>query len=244
MSVEAMILAAGLGTRLQPLTDHTPKALVRVGDKPMLEHVARRLVDAGADHLIINVHHHADQIIDFLSDVDSFGVKVDISEEPEHRLETGGGLKHAQQYFRKEEPFFMHNSDVMTGIDLRALYDAHVESGALATLAMRPLETARYLVFDDDGLCGFSTAGKDDSKGEDQLVRDTAGELVRLDFTGVQVISPRIFDLMSEEGVFSIINVYLRLSREGERIDHFLTDARWIDIGDHDRLEEARQAFA
>lgn len=238
-----MILAAGLGTRLQPLTDHMPKALVRVGDQPMLEHVARRLVDAGADHLIINVHHHAEQIIDFLAEVDSFGVRVDISEEPERRLETGGGLKHAQKYFDRKEPFFMHNADIMTGIDLRALYDAHLESGALATLAMRPHETARYLVFDDDGLCGFSSAGKNDTGGEDRLVREKRGELVRLDFTGIQVISPRIFDLMSEEGVFSIINVYLRLSRDGERIDHFLTDARWIDIGDHDRLEEARRAF-
>jgi N-acetyl-alpha-D-muramate 1-phosphate uridylyltransferase len=241
--MEAMILAAGIGTRLQPLTDHTPKALVKVGSRPMLEHVARRLVEAGVDHLVINVHHHADQIIDFLRAVDSFGIRVDVSEEPEQRLETGGGLKHAGHFFEKDQPFFMHNSDVMTGIDLRALYDAHESSGALATLAMRPLETARYLIFDDDGLCGFSSASKHDSEGSDRLVRETRGELVRLDFTGVQVISPRIFDLMTEDGVFSIINVYLRLAREGERIDHFVTDALWIDIGDHDRLEEARRAF-
>jgi N-acetyl-alpha-D-muramate 1-phosphate uridylyltransferase len=239
-----MILAAGLGTRLQPLTDHTPKALVKVGDRPMLEHVARRLVDAGADHLVINVHHHADQIIDFLDEVDHFGVKVDVSKEPDERLETGGGLKNASHYFRKDAPFFMHNSDVMTDIDLRALYDAHVDSGALATLAMRPLETARYLVFDDEGLCGFSSAGKHDTKGEDRIIRDTSGELVRLDFTGVQVISPRIFDLMFEEGVFSIINTYLRLAKQGEHILPFETSGLWIDIGNRDRLEEARDALA
>src|SRR5690554_6233542 len=145
-----MILAAGLGTRLQPLTDHLPKALVRVADRPMLEHVARRLIDAGADHLIINVHHHADQIIDFVEDAERFGVHLDVSIEEDQRLETGGGLKYAERFFRKDAPFFLHNSDVISQVDLEALYRAHTESDALVTLAVRPLETARYLIFDDD----------------------------------------------------------------------------------------------
>lgn len=238
-----MILAAGLGTRLQPLTDNIPKALVRVGQTPMLEHVARRLIEAGADHLIINVHHHADQVRAFLDEVDDFQVPLDVSVEPDRRLETGGGLKHAAGFFRRDAPFFLHNSDVMTDIDLRALYAAHLDSDAVATLAVRPLETPRYLIFDDTGLCGFSSAGKHDAEGEDRLVRETEGTLRRYDFCGIHAISPRIFDLMTEEGAFSIITTYLRLVRDGERILPFVTDATWIDVGSHERLEEARNRF-
>lgn len=238
--MEAMILAAGLGTRLRPLTNDIPKALVPVGDRPMLEHVARRLIEAGATRLVINVHHHADQIQRFLEERDHFGVEVFVSEEPAQRLETGGGLKHASRFFQKKAPFWMHNADVFTDIDLRALYEAHEASGALATLACRAAETPRYLTFDaEDNLCGYG-----DREGNEHIVRAPACATERLDFCGVQVISPRIFDLMTETGVFSIINTYLRLSSEGERIVPYRVDgATWIDVGNHERLEEARARF-
>ncbi len=238
--MEAMILAAGLGTRLRPLTNDIPKALVPVGDRPMLEHVARRLLDAGATRLVVNVHHHADQIERFLDARGRFGAEVFVSDEPDERLETGGGLKHAARFFEKKAPFWMHNSDVFTDIDLRALYDAHVASGALATLACRAAETPRHLTFDARGdLCGFGLAD-----GSERFVREPEGAAERLDFCGVQVISPRIFELMTETGVFSIINTYLRLSKTGERIMPFRVDgATWIDIGSFERLEEARQRF-
>lgn len=237
--MEAMILAAGLGTRLRPLTNHTPKALVPVGGTPMLAHVARRLVAAGADRLVVNVHAHADQVQAYL-DAHDFGATVCVSEEPEERLETGGGLKHAAGCFRKDGPFWMHNADVFTDLDLEALRDAHVASGALATLAVREATTDRYLVFDGDGvLCGYAYGG------EEKLVREPGPSAQRFDFCGVQVLHPRIFDLMTETGVFSIISVYLRLVQAGERVDCFdVGDARWIDIGTPERLEEARTVFA
>lgn len=239
--MEAMILAAGLGTRLRPLTNEIPKALVPVGDRPMLEHVARRLIDAGCDHLVINVHHHADQVIQFLEEHGHFGIDVDVSIEPDHALETGGGLENAADLFRKKEPFYMHNSDIFTNIDLPKLRQAHIAAGdVLATLAVRDVETNRFLLFDEkEDLCGFG-----DKEGKEHVVREPHGAMTRYDFCGVQIISPRIFDLMTETGVFSIINTYLRLSKQGERIrPHRVDDAYWIDVGNHERLEEARALY-
>lgn len=236
-----MILAAGLGTRLRPLTNEIPKALVPVGDRPMLEHVARRLIDAGCDHLIINVHHHADQVVRFLEDRDHFGIDIDVSIEPDKALETGGGLRNAAHFFRKKEPFFMHNSDVFTTIDLRGLRGAHdAQDDVLATLAVRAEETNRFLLFDEhEDLCGFG-----DSEGKEHVVVEPQGPTTRYDFCGVQIISPRIFDLMTDTGVFSIINTYLRLSKEGEHIrPHRVDGADWIDVGNAERLEQARALY-
>lgn len=239
--MEAMILAAGLGTRLRPLTHEIPKALVPVGDRPMLEHVIRRLIEAGCDHLVINVHHHADQVVQFLEERGQFGIDIDISLEPDKALETGGGLAHAAHSFRKREPFFMHNSDIYTNIDLRDLREAHeANESTLATLAVREVETNRFLLFDEhEDLCGFG-----DSEGKEHVVVEPKGTTIRYDFCGVQIISPRIFDLMTESGAFSIINTYLRLSKEGEHIrPHRVDDAYWIDVGNAERLEEARALF-
>ena len=239
--MEAMILAAGLGTRLRPLTYEIPKALVPVGDRPMLEHVIHRMIDAGCDHLVINVHHHGDQVVRFLEERDNFGIDIDVSMEPDKALETGGGLANAAHFFHKKESFFMHNSDIFTNIDLRELRQAH-EAGedVLATLAVREVETNRFLLFDEnDDLCGFG-----DSEGKERVVVEPKGATTRYDFCGVQVISPRIFDLMTETGVFSIINTYLRLSKEGERIlPHRVDGAYWIDIGNAERLQEARELY-
>lgn len=235
--MEAMILAAGLGTRLRPLTHDIPKALVPVGDQSMLERVARRLIDAGCDRLIINVHHLADQILRCLDEHDNFGVDVAVSVEPDHALETGGGLKNAESLFRKNQPFFVHNSDVFTGINLNELYRTHSDGNALATLAVREAETNRFLVFDEDqNLCGYG-----DRDGDEHITRTPKGRTKRLDFCGVQVISPDIFALTTETGAFSIINTYLRLSKEGHRIQpHRVDGATWIDIGKPESLDEAR----
>lgn len=237
-SLDAMILAAGLGTRLRPLTDRIPKALIDVGGIPILERVARRLVDAGADRLIINVHHLAGQIQGYFYNHAGLGAEVLFSIESEQRLETGGGLKHAAPLLRKDAPFFMHNADVFTDIDLKALYRDHIATGALATLAVRPASTPRYLVQDASGrIIGYGNA----EKGQEWLAVEPDGPTERVDFLGIQVISPRIFDVMTETGVFSIIDVYFRLTRAGETIRAFRADdALWIDIGTPERLEEAR----
>ncbi len=237
-----MILAAGLGTRLRPLTDHVPKALVPVDGVPMLERVARRLIAAGADRLIINIHYMAEQIRAFVEERDGFGVEVLLSEEPERRLETGGGLRNAARHFRKDAPFFMHNADIVTEIDLSALYESHLEAGDLATLSVRRAETPRFLLLDGGGrFCGYGNA----ETGAEHLACDAPEGLQRADFLGVQVISPRIFEEMTEEGVFSIMDVYFRLTRAGARIGSYRDErALWIDIGNHERLEQARRHFA
>jgi NDP-sugar pyrophosphorylase family protein len=231
-----MILAAGLGTRLRPLTDRTPKPLIPVGGVPMLERVARRLIAAGADRLIVNTSHLGEQVEAFLRERDGFGVEWHVSPEPGEPLETGGALVHGQALFRGDAPFFLHNSDVLTDAPLGAMYRAHEQGPAIATLAVMERATARHLLFDDRGLLGRTDA----SKGLDLRVRDAVGEVRKLAFGGIHVISPRIFRLLTERGAFSILDPYLRLAEAGETILPFrVDDYTWIDIGRPEQLEMA-----
>jgi MurNAc alpha-1-phosphate uridylyltransferase len=234
-----MLLAAGLGTRLRPLTDHTPKALIEVGGTTMLEHVARRLIDAGADRLIINTHHLSERIERYVATHGGWGVEVKISTEVEAPLETGGGLLHAAPLFRKDRPFFLHNTDILTDLPLRDMYDEHHRSGALATVAVMERSTSRYLLFDDDGLLGRT----DERKDLEIRARPTVGEERKLAFGGVHVISPGIFSHLTENGAFSILDPYLRLAGEGFRILPYRIDRyQWTDIGKPEQLEQARSA--
>ncbi len=236
-----MILAAGLGTRLGPLTERTPKALIEVGGRPMLEWVAVRLIESGVDRLVINVHHHADQICSFVENMGGFGVEVLLSLEESEPLGTGGGLATAASHLRRAEPFFIHNSDIITGIDLAALYRAHqAETEALVTLAVGGRESPRYLVFDDDGLCGWGN----DRTGVLNLARDLVGKPENLPFSGVHLADPSLLDQITETGVFSIITTYMRLAKEGLRIAPFdVGNALWLEIGTQERLARA-QAWA
>jgi mannose-1-phosphate guanylyltransferase len=237
--MKAMILAAGLGTRLRPLTDHRPKALVEVGGRTLLEIALSRLSSFGIREVIVNVHHFADMIVDYLKANAGFGMRVEISRE-EVLLDTGGGLKKAADFFLRnsssEEPFILHNVDVISTIDLRRMTQFHAENRALATLAVQQRETTRYLLFDEQlQLCGRKT-GPD---GESELVRPSQ-QAKALAFSGIHVISPRLFSLMTEEGVFSIIEPYLRLAARGEKILAFRSDEyQWRDLG---RLDDIRQA--
>lgn len=243
LAVDAMILAAGLGTRLRPLTDTIPKALIEVGGVPMLERVARRLVAAGADRLIVNLHHHADRVERFLAEAD-LGAEVAISREPERPLGTGGGLARAAPLFRGGRSFLLHNVDVVSDLDLEALHAAHRAGEAMATLAVSRRETSRRLLFDATGLLGWENA----ETGESKEVRDPAGPIERWPFAGVHAIAPRIFDWMPATGAaviepFSIVEVYLRASSEGERIVPWdAGEATWMEVGDPERLERARRA--
>jgi NDP-sugar pyrophosphorylase family protein len=233
-----MILAAGLGTRLRPLTDHTPKALIPVGGIPILERVATRLVEAGADRLIINLHHLGDRIRSFVRERDGFGVEVLFSEEAGAALETGGGLLHASHFFRRDRPFFLHNADILTDVPLRSLYESHESSRALATLAVMERRSSRHLLFDGAGLMGRVDYGK-----ELRLeVRTPSGEVEELGFAGIHVISPELLDRITERGGFSILDTYLRLAGEGVSILPFRVDSsRWIDIGRPDQLAAAER---
>lgn len=233
-----MILAAGLGTRLAPLTDTTPKALVAVDGTPMLERIARRLIAAGVDRLIVNVHHHADQIRGFIEERAGFGIDVRISDEPDAPLETGGGLLHARSHFRGDAPFFVHNVDVISDMALDGLYAAHDPQTTVATLAVSDRPTSRRLMFDDRGLSGRVDLRTDHV----EAAREPVGESRALAFAGVHVISPGFFDLVTERGAFSILEPYLRLAAAGHMIRPYETgEALWLEVGDPNRLERARR---
>lgn len=234
--MDAMLLAAGLGVRLRPLTDRTPKALLPVAGIPILERVAQRLIDAGADRLIINLHHLGDQIRSFVRGRDDFGVEVLFSAEPDGPLETGGAVRRASSLLRTDQPFFLHNTDILSDIPLRKMYDEHVASSALATLAVMERPTSRRLLFDDAGLLGREDTGK----GIHLEVRPASGEVRPLAFGGIHVISPSFLAALEEDGIFSILDPYLRLAGEGAQIVPFRIDEnRWIDIGKPETLAEA-----
>jgi len=240
--MKAMILAAGLGTRLRPLTDDRPKALVEVAGRTLLEITLTRLRIFGVREVIINAHHQADMILDYLKINNDFGMRVEVSRE-EGLLDTGGGLKKAAWYFLEadsnpEEPFILHNVDVLSTIDLGRMVRWHAERGALATLAVQDRETSRYLLFDEQGqLCG-RRAGLN---GDVELVRP-ALEVQALAFSGIHVISPRLFAKMHEEGVFSIISAYLRLVGGGEKVFAFRADEYyWRDLGRPENVLEAAE---
>jgi NDP-sugar pyrophosphorylase family protein len=233
-----MILAAGLGTRLRPLTYEVPKALVEVAGVPVLDRVAERVLEAGADRIIVNVSPHADQIRDHIGQRNGWGADVRISEEADGPLETGGGLLAAALHFRGDRPILIHNADILTDLDLGDLLRAH-DRRNLATLAVRPASSDRYLVFDDDGLLGFAF------QGTEHRAREPEGLVRRLDFLGVQVVEPRLLTLMEETGKFSIFTPYMRLVRAGQRVAAHETDPdRWTDVGTHDELSRAHEAWA
>ncbi len=238
--MKAMILAAGLGTRLRPLTDHRPKALVEIAGRTLLEITLSRLLAFGIREVIINVHHFADAILDYLKTNDNFGMRIEVSRE-NVLLDTGGGLKKAAYFFledsnRLSEPFILHNVDVISTIDLRRMVQFHTENQALATLAVQDRETARYLLFDEQlKLCGRRRGQ------ETELVRSSK-QVQALAFSGISVISPRLFAMMIEEGVFSIITSYLRLAAQGENILAFRADEYyWRDLGRPDDVVRAAQ---
>jgi NDP-sugar pyrophosphorylase family protein len=239
--MRAMILTAGLGTRLRPLTDDRPKALVEVAGRTLLEITLRRLASYGIREVIVNVHHFADMVVDCLKKNNSFGMRIEISRE-EVLLDTGGGLKKAAWFFLEEghadEPFLLHNVDVLSTIDFRRMAEFHKQNQALATLAVQDRKTSRYLLFDEQNqLCG-RRAGRDQ---EPEIVR-LSKQTQALAFSGVHVISPRLLPLMAEDGVFSIINSYLRLARQGEKILAFRADEfYWRDLGRPENVAQANQ---
>jgi N-acetyl-alpha-D-muramate 1-phosphate uridylyltransferase len=238
--MDAMILAAGLGTRLGEMGRHTPKALIDVAGQSALERVARRLVAAGADRIIINVHHHAELVVQHVRERHGFGVEVLFSREEDMPLETGGGLLRAAPLFRRDAPFFLYNVDILCTADLASFYAAHIGSGALATLAVSSRESTRLLLFDALGLCGRIN----ERTAERTEVRVPGPATETFAFAGFHVISPEFLDTITERGAFSIMDVYLRLAAEGHRIGHYdVTGAQWLEIGSPERLEAARRAL-
>ena len=238
--MKAMILAAGLGTRLRPLTNDRPKALVEVAGRTLLEITIARLREFGVREVIVNVHHFAGLVTEYLREKNNFGLRIEISEE-DTLLDTGGGLKKAAWFFLEgasSAPFILHNVDVISTIDLRRMLDFHAQTQALATLAVQQRESSRYLLFDEQGrLCGR------------RLVQEQKTELVRpspqfdeVAFSGIHVISPRLLTMMTEEGVFSIVQSYLRLAGQGENIVAYRADGDyWRDLGKPESVARAAE---
>jgi NDP-sugar pyrophosphorylase family protein len=241
--MKAMVFAAGLGTRLRPLTNDRPKALVTAGGRTLLEMALARLRAFGVDEAIVNVHHCADQIESFLAAKGNFGMRIEVSRE-EVLLDTGGGLKKAAWFFLEsdepgDEPFIVHNVDVLSAIDLARMVEFHRRHNALATLAVQRRATSRPLLFDDKGqLRGRGGPSK-------STPETSAPALQQLAFAGIHVVSPRIFAKLEEEGAFSIVDAYARLAAEGETILGFRADgAYWRDLGRPEQILEAEVDLA
>jgi mannose-1-phosphate guanylyltransferase len=248
--MKAMILAAGLGTRLRPLTNDRPKALVEINGKTLLQITIERLAKSGVREIIVNVHHFADMVAAYLKSRNNFGLRIEISREDDLLLDTGGGLKEAAWFLLEDprqlnEPFLLHNVDVVSNIDFSQMLKAHQEKAALATLAVQSRESSRQLLFNDVLQLVGRRIGD-----QDTLLPGASPSATRhlprpLAFSGVHVLSPRLLSLLTESTpVFSIIDSYLRLASEGQRILAFRHDhSYWRDLGRPSDLAQAASDF-
>lgn len=238
--MKAMIFAAGLGTRLKPLTDSLPKALIPIGGKPLLEHVILKLKAFGFDEIIVNVHHFPEQIIDFLKANHNFGIRIEVSDERDALLDTGGGIRKAAWFFDDGKPFLIHNVDILSNLDLNILYNQHLKSDSLATLVVSQRDTFRYLLFDENlRLSGWINQKTGETKPAGFLKSDTN---IKLAFAGIQVLSQTVFELMNNlDRKFSIMDFYLSNARS-QQINGFVpTNFKMLDVGKLNVLDEAEK---
>ena len=238
--MKAMIFAAGLGTRLQNETADKPKALVEIGKKTLLERAIEKLKAEGIDEIVVNVHHFADLVIDFIHNHD-WGIPVHISDERDKLLETGGGLKKAAHFFSDDSPILIYNVDILSNLDLQVLKEEHLKSKALATLVVRSRKTQRYFKFDKErNLAGWINK----KTGETKISRsDNFGMATEMAFSGIHIIQPELLKLMPTEDRFSIVKVYLELAKTREIKGYFDTSDIWMDVGKPVQLVEARERF-
>ena len=233
---QVMIFAAGLGTRLKPLTDTMPKALVRVGGQPLLWHVIMKLKAAGYERMVVNVHHFADQIIDYLESNGNFGVDIRISDERDGLLETGGGIKKALPLFDPESPILIHNVDILSNLDFNTLpTDAPL-------LVVSPRQTKRYLLFDETlRLQGWTNIETGEVRGVTS--EEVKSEKFRmLAFSGIHVFHPSLIPLMADwPDRFPIMDFYLKACGDHLIRGFEVHDLRLLDVGKLDTLEQAEK---
>jgi NDP-sugar pyrophosphorylase family protein len=238
--MNAFIFAAGLGTRLKPLTDTMPKALVPVAGKPLLAHVIEKLKAVGCKKIVINIHHFGEMIIDYVKENNSFGIDIVFSDEREMLLETGGAIKHAVDLLG-DEPFLIHNVDIMSNVDLRALWSEHINSGSAATLLVSKRNSSRALLFNEDGNL---TAWTNKNTGEVKTPYENVDIacLEEFAFSGIHVFSPQLFKYFGEyPEKFSIIDFYLNTCK-AEKIKAFTQEGlQLLDVGKLDSLERAEE---
>ena len=237
--MNAMIFAAGLGTRLKPLTDTMPKALVPVADRPLIEHVLLKLKASGCTHAVVNVHHFADQIIDFLEANHHFGMRISISDERGMLLETGGGIKKARPLFDNDEPILIHNVDILSNADLTALYQAHLSQKADATLLVSQRESSRHLLFNDQQeLCAWENVKTGEIRSP--YPQPDLKRLNRFAFSGIHVFSPRLFKEMDRYPErFPIIDFYLDICKSHRLMAYQQNGLRLLDVGKTAALDQA-----
>lgn len=235
----AFIPAAGLGTRLYPLTQNTPKALVKVAGKPLLEHLLLKLKTVGVSEVVINVHHFAQQIIDFLASQQNFGLHIHISDEQDQLLNTGGGLKKALHYLSLSSPILVHNVDVFSDLHLPHLLEYHAQQKALSTLVVRQRDSSRCLLFNNQKqLCGW----KNKETGEEKIINPN-NTLHPFAFSGIYIASPTLISKITEQGAFSVIDLLLRLAKT-ERISSFIdSNNRWMDLGKYGQIKDAEKLY-
>lgn len=240
--MKAMIFAAGLGTRLKPLTDSIPKALVLIGGKPLLQHIIEKLSASGFDEMVINVHHFPEQIIRFLQDNDNFGLHINVSDESDKLLDTGGGIRKASAFLSGDAPFLVHNVDILSNADLRKLYNDHIRQD-MATLLVSQRKTSRYLLFDEQNILkGWINESTGEVKSP---YPDFSPEKYqRFAFAGIQVVSPEVFDRMKNlQDKFSIIDFYLSIADSVNIRAYPVSGLEMIDVGKIDSLKDAEEFF-
>ena len=256
--MQSMIFAAGLGTRLKPLTDRIPKALVRVGGKPLIEYVLKNLVAAGSKRIVVNVHHFANQIIEYLQQND-FGVDIRVSDETEMLLDTGGGIKNAAPFFNTSEPVLIHNVDILSNVDLRALYnyacEAEIEQKVDAVLLVSLRKTKRYLIFNKDmRLVGWTNVDTGEVKSpyetlceltftqpyDNNNVTNEQYGYTLFAFSGIHVIGNKVFEAMDEcSAKFPIMDFYLQYAKDLHFVGKVKNNLKLMDVGKLDTLAEA-----
>lgn len=238
--MKAILFAAGLGTRLRPFTNDRPKALVKIAGKSLLGINLERLRAFGVQEVVVNVHHFADLVEAHLQQHDNYGLKIHISDERELLLDTGGGLWQAREWL-SDAPFLVHNVDILSDLDIAALYQYHLDHRPLTTLAVRQRETSRYLEFDvENKLVGWRNV----RTGERRISRITK-PVHPWAYSGISVIDPALFDFFpTDRPVFSIIDVWLKAAQKGTILAFPHDESRWLDVGKPPALESAKEVFS
>ncbi|MEO7209570.1 MAG: sugar phosphate nucleotidyltransferase [Chitinophagaceae bacterium] len=237
--MKAMLLAAGLGTRLKPFTDKHPKALALVNGKSLLQRNIEYLQQFGIDEVVVNVHHFANQIIDEIKKHNGWNSKIEISDETDAVLETGGGLKRAKDYFNHENHFVLMNVDVLTDMDLHKMISAHLKNKPLATLATTTRNSSRALLFNEENnLCGWKNLKTGETK-----ISTTSETLIPKAFSGIHISDHRIFELLTQEGKFSIIDSYLDLCKTNTIMSFDHSSGQFKDVGTVESVLEAEKIF-
>lgn len=239
--MKALLFAAGLGTRLKEHTLNKPKALVNLAGKPLLQHAIEHLKESGISDITINVYHFAEQIIAFVEEHQSFGISIHISDERDLLLDTGGGLKKAGTFLKGADPILIYNVDIVSNLNLNALLEYHQEQKSLATLVVRQRETSRYLMFDQNLLLA---GWRNFSNGETRISREESfADAQPMAFSGIHIIQPEMLELISEEGKFPIMDLYLRLAKKYPIKAYVDRSEVWMDLGKPDQLQAAERLF-